>query len=69
MIILCYFHSIYKFCIIYRLQRGFFLKIFLIFTFKDANLADKFTNLAKKTYENLNSVEFMESVFSKSATD
>ena len=41
-----------------------FLKFFLTSMFKNPNLADIFTNLAKKK---LNSAEFMEIVFSKSA--
>ena len=38
-------------------------KVFLICMFEDANLAEKWTNLAEK----LNSIEFVEFVFSKSA--
>ena len=40
-----------------------FLKLFLICTFKDPNLAEKLTNLAENLFKKLNSTEFMEFVF------
>ena len=46
-----------------------FLKLFLICTFKDPNLADKFIDLAENLKKKLNSTQFMEFVFSKSAGD
>ena len=44
------------------------LKLFLVCTFKDANFVEKLTNLAEKKNKKkkMNSVEFMEFVFSKS---
>ena len=43
-----------------------FLKLFLICSFKESNLAGKRTNLAEISVKKLNSMEFMEFVFSKS---
>ena len=43
-----------------------FLKLFLICSFKESNLAGKRTNLAQIPVKKLNSMEFMEFVFSKS---
>ena len=44
-----------------------FLKLFLICTFKDPNLAEKFKKkMAENLFKKLNSTEFMEFVFSKS---
>ena len=45
-----------------------FLKLFLICTFIDPNLAEKITNLAENLKKKLNSMEFMEFVFSRSVT-
>ena len=47
-----------------RLMKMIILKLFLICMFKDANFAEKFKNLVEK----LNSLEFIEFVFSKSVT-
>ena len=43
-----------------------FLKLFLIRTFKDPNLAEKLANFSEKTRRQLSSAEIMEFVFSKS---
>ena len=43
-----------------------FLKLFLICTFKDQNLAENLTNLAENLFLKLNSAEFVELVFSMS---
>ena len=43
------------------------LELFLICTFKDPKLAEKWTNLAENPIKKLNSAEFMEFVFTKSA--
>ena len=45
-----------------------FLKLFLICTSKDLNLAEKWTNLAKNLFKNFNSAEFIKVVFSKSGS-
>ena len=45
-----------------------FLKLFLTCTFKDINLAENLTNLAENLFFKLNYAEFMEFVFSKSAS-
>ena len=51
MILPCYLHSIYIFCIIYWLWRWFF-KLFLISTLKDQNLAENLTK-AENLFKNL----------------
>ena len=47
-------------------MKKIFLKLFLICTFKDPNLAGNLTNLSENLFKKLNSAEFMEFVFSKS---
>ena len=60
MILPCYIHSIYIFCIICRLWRWHFA----FCTFKDPKLAGKWTNFAKNLREKkFNSAEFVEFVF------
>ena len=44
-----------------------FSKIFTICTCKDPNLAEKFTNFMENEGEKLNSIEFVEFVYSKSS--
>ena len=51
MILPWYLHSIAIICIIYRLWRWFFTKEFLICIFKDQNLAENWTNMAKNQRE------------------
>ena len=43
-----------------------FLKLFLICTFKDPKLVEKWTNFTENPKKKLNSAEFMEFVISKS---
>ena len=60
----------YYFQILHHLQamKMTFLELFLIFTFKNSKLAEKWTNLEKekKQKKKLNYAEFVEFVFSKS---
>ena len=63
-----FYHAIYIVFTYFASFTGFeddFLKLFLICTFKDPNLAENL-NLGGKSFKNLNSTEFMEFVFSKS---
>ena len=47
-------------------MKSTFLKLFLICTFKDPNLAEKLTNSTENLFKKLNFTEFMEFVFSRS---